>query len=98
MHNSYEVQRDARRSQAALLLSKEGRTFALDRAHPNIFAALLAASNSGFPASLVDTGLRTLNEAIARGETLSSRSAELHRHLKAAVARRKVPALLRAAH
>lgn len=84
---------NARRSGLCRLVSSEGQTFALDRQSPRIFDQLTAAAKCGFPRSLMVIGKTTLDEAVLRGETLSSRSLELRDLLESAL---RVPALFKA--
>jgi hypothetical protein len=80
-----------RNSTVCGLLTTEGKTFELDKDSPRIFDQLTAATSCGFPRSLMVVGKTTLDDAVARGLKLSTRSAELHGLLTKAL---RTPALL----
>lgn len=76
---------NARSSQVARLLSTEGTVLALEQQSSDRFTYLLRAAQTGFPVSLVRATKVSLDQAVARGERLSPRTAELHRLLCKAV-------------
>ena len=98
MSIAYQTARDSRRSQTARLLSNEGVTWSLERTQSHVYRGLMLAADIDSPRHVVNAGKQVLDNAVARGETLSPETAKLHRKLNAAVARRKVPVLLRASH
>ena len=95
MSVAYQATRDIQRSAVPRLLSKEGRVFAIERSVPGLFDRLSAAANAGFPVVFVDAGKKAIDEAVQRGDTLSSLTKQLQRALNASVARRRISSLLR---
>jgi hypothetical protein len=83
---------DSRNSKISALLLNKDKVFALEKTS-DVFEAVLRASKSGFPRALLTAAKSTLDEAVANGEALSPRSAELRTMVNDSL---RVPALFRA--
>lgn len=69
--------RNARISTHVRVMEKQGQTFALEQQSSDVFQAVAQAARSGFPRALVIAAKSTIDAAIAQGERLSPRTAEL---------------------
>lgn len=94
MSTSSTAQRFSHTSNVCRLLAREGSIFALEEKSSSNFDNIVRAANSGFPRAIVESAHGTISDAIARGETLSRRTAELKRMLDSKM---RTPALLRRA-
>lgn len=87
------AQVNSRNSRVCALLINKDRVFAMETSHRDIFDKVLSAARSGFPRNFVVAAKEALDEALAKGDTLSFRSAELHQLVTESL---RVPALFRA--
>jgi hypothetical protein len=84
----------SRNSRVAFLLQNQDKVYAVEKSS-DIFDTIIAAAKVGTNRLFLDAALKTMDDAVAKGATLSPRSAELY---SLVVESLRVPALFRSFH